>query len=73
MDDVSSRRLPSIRRPTPIVALELAEGPLFISSAVGLQLSELREGMTLEVQWSDGSNRFGDYNLAVFGPPAARA
>jgi hypothetical protein len=38
---------------------------------VGLQPDALREGMGLEVQWADGSDRFGDYNLPVFGPAAA--
>jgi hypothetical protein len=31
----------------------------------------LREGMTLEVRWTDGSDRFGDYSLPVFGPSAS--
>jgi hypothetical protein len=39
---------------------------------VGIDPSALREGMTLEVRWADGSDRFGEYNLPVFGPPAAR-
>jgi hypothetical protein len=38
----------------------------------GLEPGELREGMTLEVRWTDGADRFGQYNLPVFGPPAGR-
>ena len=63
---------PEYPPPHTIVALELAEGPLFISFPVGLEPSELREGMTLELRWADGTDRFGDYNLPVFGPAAAR-
>jgi hypothetical protein len=53
------------------VALELAEGPLFISYPIDLDAGELREGMTLELRWTDGADRFGEYNLPVFGPPLA--
>lgn len=28
--------------------------------------------MTLEVRWTDAADRLGEYNLPVFGPPAAR-
>jgi hypothetical protein len=28
--------------------------------------------MTLELRWTDGADRFGEYNLPVFGPPAPR-
>jgi len=63
---------PEYPPPHTVVALELAEGPLFISYPIGLEPHELREGMTLQVQWADASDRFGEYNLPVFGPPAAR-
>jgi hypothetical protein len=63
---------PEYPPPHTVVALELAEGPLFISYPVGLEPSELQEGMTLEVRWRDATDRFGEYNLPVFGPPAAR-
>ena len=62
---------PEYPAPHTILALELAEGPLFISYPVGLQPGALREGMILVVQWADGSDRFGDYSLPVFGLPAA--
>jgi hypothetical protein len=31
-----------------------------------------REGMTLELRRTDATDRFGEYNLAVFGPPSRR-
>jgi uncharacterized OB-fold protein len=52
--------------PHTVVALELAEGPLFISCPVGIEPDELR-GMTLTLRWADASDRFGEYNLPVFG------
>ena len=55
-----------------MVALELAEGPLFISWPVDIEPSDLREGMTLALRWTDAADRFGEYNLPVFGPPSAR-
>jgi hypothetical protein len=27
--------------------------------------------MTLELRWTDGADRFGEYHLPVFGPPDA--
>jgi hypothetical protein len=56
-----------------VVALELAEGPLFISWPVGIEPSDFREGMTLELWWTDAADRFGEYNLPVFGPPSPRS
>jgi hypothetical protein len=29
--------------------------------------------MTLELRWTDGADKFGEYNLPVFGPPAPQA
>jgi uncharacterized OB-fold protein len=60
---------PEYPPPHTIVALELEEGPLFVSYPVGIDVSELREGMALELRWADGEDRFGRYNLPVFGPP----
>ena len=62
---------PEYPPPQTVVALELAEGPLFISWPVDVEPSDLREGMTLEL-WADAADRFGEYNLPVFDPPAAR-
>ncbi len=50
------------------IVLELDEGPLFISYPVGIEASQLAEGMSLSLQWVDGEDRFGEYNLPVFGP-----
>jgi len=63
---------PEYPPPHTVVALELAEGPLFISWPVDIEPSTLREGMTLELRWTDGADRFGEYNLPVFGRPSAR-
>jgi len=41
--------------------IELAEGPLFISWPVDIEPSDLREGMTLELRWTDATDRFGEY------------
>jgi hypothetical protein len=54
--------------PHTVVALELAEGPLFISYPVDVEPSDLRDGMTLELCWSDAIDRLGEYNL----PSSAR-
>jgi uncharacterized protein len=55
--------------PHTVLALELEEGPLFVSYPVDIAPGELREGMTLALRWTDGEDRFGAYNLPVFGPP----
>jgi len=60
---------PEYPPPHTVVALELAEGPLFISYLVDIDASELREGMALELRWTSGEDRFGQYNLPVFGRP----
>ena len=64
---------PEYPPPHTVIALELAEGPLFISSPVDVESSDLREGMTLELRWIDATDKFGTYNLPVFGPSAARS
>jgi hypothetical protein len=50
----------------------VAEGPLFISCPVGLEPSELREGMTFEVRWTAAADWSCEYNLPVFGPARSR-
>src|SRR5262249_51677050 len=59
---------PEYPPPHSVVAVELDEGPLFISWPVGIEPTDLREGMTLYLCWTDATDRFGDYNLPVFGP-----
>ena len=71
LDDVPAGLLPGVSSPHTVVALELAEGPLFISWPVDIEPSDLREGMTLELRWTDATDRFGEYNLPVFGPAGA--
>jgi hypothetical protein len=48
--------------------VELAEGPLFVAYPVDVETSELREGMSLQLDWLDAEDRFGQYNLPVFRP-----
>ena len=55
--------------PHTVVALELAEGPYFISYPAGIEAAELQEGMPLMLRWDEATDKFGDYNLPVFGPP----
>jgi hypothetical protein len=58
-----------IRSITSIV-LELDEGPLFVSYPVGIEAADLKESMVLTLRWTDGQDKFGEYNLPVFGPAA---
>jgi len=59
--------------PTPhtVFVLELDEGPLFVSYPVELGPADLREGMVVSLRWADGEDKFGAYNLPVFGPSSA--
>ena len=50
-----------------MIVLELDEGPLFVSYPTDVQPADLREGMILTLHWTDGEDRFGTYNLPVFG------
>jgi hypothetical protein len=60
---------PEYPPPHVAVALELAEGPYFISTVQGLAASDLSEGMTLELRWEEAEDKFGEYCLPVFGRP----
>lgn len=62
---------PEYPAPHTCIVLELDEGPLFVSYPVGIEAGALREGMMLALRWTDGEDRFGAYNLPVFGPPPA--
>jgi hypothetical protein len=59
---------PEYPPPHTTVVLELDEGPLFVSYPVGIEPSQLAEGMRLELRWEDAEDKFGEYNLPVFGP-----
>ena len=59
---------PEYPAPHTSIVLELDEGPLFVSYPVGVDAASLREGMVLSLQWTDGEDKFGAYNLPVFGP-----
>ena len=54
--------------PHTVVAVELAEGPFFVSYPAGIEAADLREGMPLILRWDEATDKFGDYNLPVFGP-----
>jgi uncharacterized protein len=62
---------PEYPAPHTIIVLELDEGPLFVAYPVEIDVGSLREGMTLSLRWVDGQDKFGEYNLPVFGPIAA--
>ena len=36
-----------------------------------IDATQLREGMVLTLQWTDGEDQFGQYHLPVFGPMTA--
>ena len=57
--------------PHTVIVIELDEGPLFVSYPVDIAVSDLREGMVLSLRWTDGEDKFGTYNLPVFGPAPA--
>lgn len=59
---------PEYPAPHTSIVLELEEGPLFVSYPIGVEAGALREGMVLSLRWADGEDRFGVYNLPVFGP-----
>ncbi|PON17450.1 hypothetical protein C2W62_13155 [Candidatus Entotheonella serta] len=57
--------------PHTVIVLELDEGQLFVSYPVDVDVADLREGMVLSVRWTDGEDKYGAYNLPVFGPSPA--
>jgi len=59
---------PEYPAPHTVIVLELDEGPLFVAYPVDMNTADLREGMTLSLRWTDGQDKFGEYNLPVFGP-----
>ena len=56
--------------PHTVIVLELDEGPLFAAYPVEMAPEDLREGKVLSLRWADGQDKFGAYNLPVFGPCA---
>lgn len=54
--------------PHTVIVLELDEGPLFVAYPVDMDAGALREGLTLSLRWADSQDKFGEYNLPVFGP-----
>ncbi len=59
---------PEYPAPHTCIVLELQEGPLFVSYPVEVDPASLREGMVLSLRWTDGEDKYGAYNLPVFGP-----
>ena len=56
--------------PHPAVVVELEEGPLFICTMPPGQNPDdlLEDGSPMVLDWLDGEDRFGEYNLPVFRP-----
>jgi hypothetical protein len=52
--------------PWPVIAVELDEGPLFITNPSGTPVEELSEGSRVRVTFIDCEDAAGDYCLPVF-------
>ena len=50
--------------------VELDEGPLFVTQPHELEADGLRDGLEMEVDWLDGEDGHGEYQLPVFRPAA---
>lgn len=60
---------PQYPAPHPAVAVELDEGPIFVCTpSPGVTYQDLSDGLRMELEWVDGQDRFGEYNLPVFKP-----
>jgi hypothetical protein len=46
--------------------VELDEGPLFISTPLGVEDGALSDGMRMQLAWVDAEDRYGEYRLPVF-------
>jgi uncharacterized OB-fold protein len=57
---------PECPAPWPVVAVELEEGPLFISNPHGISPDELAEGAQVAVTFIDCADETGQYRLPVF-------
>jgi uncharacterized OB-fold protein len=51
-----------------VIAAELDEGPIFISTIDHSYLDMLRDGLSLKVGWVEGEDRLGQYHLPIFLP-----
>lgn len=57
--------------PHTALAVELDEGPIFISCMPPeFEEAELADGTPVELTWLDGEDRFGAYQLPAFKPVA---
>lgn len=55
--------------PHPAVAVELHEGPIFVCTLPpGIDAETLTDGQPMVLDWLDGEDQFGEYNLPVFKP-----
>lgn len=52
---------PEYQAPHTSLVLELDEGPLFVVYPVGIDAAQLREGIVLTLQWTDGEDTCGQY------------
>ena len=55
---------PEYPAPHTSIVLELDEGPLFVSYPVGIDAAQLREGMVLTLQWTDGEDTIRSISFA---------
>jgi uncharacterized protein len=54
--------------PHTAIAVELEEGPLFMSTPERIDPQDLHGGLALRVDWREAEDRFGPYRLPVFRP-----
>ena len=60
---------PQYQAPHNTIVVELDEGPLFVcTTPPEVEGAALKDGMRMHLEWLDGSDRHGEYNLPVFTP-----
>jgi uncharacterized OB-fold protein len=50
------------------IVVELEEGPLFVSYPIGVDPSDLKLDMAMELRWEESEDKFGEYQLPLFVP-----
>ena len=59
---------PEYPAPHTVIMVELEEGPLFVTQPYELDTDGLRDGLAMELDWLDGEDGHGEYQLPVFRP-----
>jgi uncharacterized OB-fold protein len=59
---------PEYPPPHHAITVRLAEGPLFVSCLAEDFEGGLRDGLGMRLDWIEGHDGFGDFNLPVFRP-----